>query len=172
MKEQERPDKTPTLVCQALHWLDKMKIPYSYCKEANMWQFKYDNAFISIPNDIEDREIGFITIAYYEDEDEEIQKMVFDFAVMLVKDEPDFKNAEISYMSEGFGNISTWYGISNPKYKPRLFKKKFIEFLDEISKLQLKFCLMCDVAYEALFNPPAEVIREALGETDIPESNE
>lgn len=172
MKEQKRPDKTPTLVGQALHWLDSMKIPYTYCKEADMWQFNYDNAFISIPNGIEDREIGFITIAYYEDEDEEIQKMVFDFAVMLVKDEPDFKNAEISYMSEGFGNISTWYGISNPKYKPRLFKKKFIEFLDEISKLQLKFCLMCDVAYEALFNPPAEVIREALGETDKSENNE
>lgn len=168
MEQQERPDKTPTLVGQALHWLDKMKIPYTYCKEADMWQFKYDNAFISIPNGIDDREIGFITIVCYEDElkDEEIQKMVFDFAVMLVKDEPDFKNAEISYMSEEFGNISTWYGISNPKYKPRLFKKKLIEFLDEISKLQLKFCLMCDVAYEALFNPPAEVIHEALGDTN------
>lgn len=139
-----------------------------------MWQFKYDNAFISIPNGIEDREIGFLTIVYYEDElkDEEIQKMVFDFAAMLVKDEPEFKNAEISYMSEGFGNISTWYGISNPKFKPRLFKKKFIEFLDEICKLQLKLCLMCDVAYEALFNPPAEVIREALGETNKSENNE
>lgn len=174
MEKQVTPDKIPTLVSQALHWLDTMKIDYKFCEEANSWQFKYKNTFVMIPNDIKDREIGFMTIVYYEDElkDEEIQKMVFDFAVMLVKNEPEFADAEIIYMSEGFGNLSTWYSISNPKYKPRLFKKKLNEFLDHIVDLQLKFRLMCDEAYEALFNLPAEVIREALGETDNPESNE
>lgn len=168
MEQQERPDKIPALVGQALHWLDTMKVPYTFCKEPEMWQFSYKETLISIPNDIDDREIGFIAIVFYEDElkDVEIQKMVFDFAVMLVKEAPDFANAEINYMSEGFGYISTWYGITNPKYKPRFFKKKFIEFLDNICDLQLKFCLMCDAAYEALFNPPAEVLREALGEID------
>lgn len=174
MEQPKIPDKIPILVSQALHWLDTMKISYTYCEEAKMWQFKYNGTFISIPSDIDDREIGFMTIVHYEDElkDEEIQKMVFDFAVMLVKNDPEFEDAVILYMSEGFGNLSTWYGISNPKYKPRLFKKKLNEFLDQIVDLQLKFCLMCDVAYEALFNPPAEVIREALGETDKPENNE
>ena len=50
--------------------------------------------------------------------------------------------------------------------------KKLIEFLDNISKLQLDFCIICDVAYEALFNPPIEVLRGALGETINPESDE
>lgn len=174
MGQPKIPDKIPVLVSQALHWLDTMKIPYSFCDEAKMWQFKYDGTFISIPNDIDDREIGFHTIVFYEEElkDEEVQKMVFDFAKMLVKDDPEFADAEIPYMSEGFGNLSTWHGISTPKYKPCLFKKKLIEFLDHIADLQLKFCLMCDAAYEALFNPPAEVLREALGETDNAENNE
>lgn len=174
MELYETPDKIPMLVKSALHWLDSMKIQHTFCKEAASWQFKYNNTFINIPNDVDDREIGFITIVFYHDEneDEEIQKMVFDFAKMLVKDNPEFANVEINYMSEGFGDLSLWYGITNPKYKPRLFKKKFIEMLDHLSDLQLKFCLMCDVAYEALFNPPAEVIREALGETDKSENNE
>lgn len=174
MEQHETPDKIPTLVNCALHWLDTMKIPYKFCEEAKMWQFKYNNTFFNIPNDVDDREIGFITIVFYHDEneDEEIQKMVFDFAMMLVKDDPEFANVEINYMSDGFGNLSLWYGITNPKYKLRLFKKKFIEMLDHISNLQLKFCLMCDAAYEALFNPPAEVIREALGETDNSKDNE
>lgn len=166
MEQPKKTDKIPILISQALHWLDTMKIPYTYCKEAEMWQFTYHKTFLSIPNDIDDREIVFYAIVFYEDElkDEEIQKMVFDFAIMLVKDNPEFAAAEINDMSEGFGFLSTWYGISNPKYKPRLFKKKLIEFLDEICKLQLEFSLMCDVAYEALFNPLVEVLREALGE--------
>lgn len=174
MEQPKIPDKIPILVSQALHWLDTMKIPYTFCEDAKMWQFNYNGIFISIPNDIDDREIGLISIVCYEDEsnDQEIQKMVFDFAVMLVKDDSDFANVEINYMSEGFGNLSLWYGIKNPKNKSRLFKKKFIEILDRISKLQLKFCLMCDAAYEALFNPPAEVLREALGGTDNTENND
>lgn len=174
MKQNDKPEKIPTLVSQALHWLDSMKISYSFCRETNMWQFTYDKTFVSIPNDIDDREIGFFTPVYYEDahKDEETQKLVFDFAITLVDDNPDFANVGIDYLSGGFGVLSTWYSYSNPKYEPRLFKKKFIEFLDNISKLQLDFCTMCDATYKALFNIPAEILQDALGETDNSENHE
>jgi len=126
-----------------------------------------------IPNDCEDREIGFQAPDFIDDDDdEEIQKMVFDFAVTLVENEPDFENADIVYCDKGLGYISKWYGMRNERYKPRLFKKRFVEMLEDIHDLQIKFLMATKLANEALFNPPAEVLREVLGETDKSEDNE
>lgn len=162
MTDKNNPEMIPALVSRALHWLDQLKVDYRYCREAEMWEVDYKNLYILIPNYCDDREIGYVAPVYIDDDDSEIQKMVFDFAVQLVNKEPEFENADLFYNGNGIGHVAKWYGIVNDRYKPRLFKKKFIEMLDDIHSLQVKFQFMTDVAYEALFNPPVEVLQEAL----------
>ncbi len=40
------PKHIPSIVGQALAWLDKMKIAYRYVPDADLWEFVYDGLYL------------------------------------------------------------------------------------------------------------------------------
>lgn len=159
MESKKTPNDIPVIVGQAIDWVKKMGLPCRYLKDGDWWEIFYKKTYILIPNDVEDNEIGFITCAIAKGEpDEEICKMVFDFAVTTSKDE--LKDCDVMYIANGLCQVSQWWQTGG---RLKLYKCRLIEKLDELLKMQQTFWIHLSLAYDALFNPPKEILDEIFG---------
>lgn len=150
----ERPNHIPNVVGQALAWLDNMKLPYRYCAESDLWELTYKGYYVLIPNDVEEDELGFIAPAMTHGDNEDTYRMVFDLAVKVT--EGKLPECDVQYVGQGLCQVSQWWKLSGRRQK--LFKYRFIEKLNEIHEVQLKFWFTLSLAYDALFNPSEDAI--------------
>lgn len=160
MERKDTPDKIPALVGQALEWIRKMGLPCRYLKDDDWWEILYKNVYVLIPNYVADDEIGFITCALAKGQpDDEVCRMVYDFAMKT--SEGELSDCEVDYIENGLCQVSQWWLL---KGRQKLYKYRLKEKLDELLKRQWTLMIHLYMAYEALFNPPAEVLKEIFGE--------
>lgn len=106
-----KPNHIPSIVGQALAWLDKMKIAYRYVPDADLWEFVYDGLYMLLMNDCNDSEFGlYAPMVITDTDDEEIRKMVYECSVPSIEQELS-SNCDFGYHSEGLCHVSQWWGI-------------------------------------------------------------
>lgn len=166
MKQDEH---IPCIVNQALAWLDNMNIEYQYFEDGDFWNFRYKGLTIDLLNSVEDNILAIYApcILFNENydtiEDDGICQMTYDMAVRMAKD--DNLDCDLDYYGNGLAMVSQWWEFAGSRKK--LYKYKFIEHLKIISDLQKKFQFLLDLSYNAMFNPPKEVMEEVLRKAGI-----
>lgn len=162
--------RIPIVVRQALSWLDRMKITYSYVPGAQLWEFVYGGLYLLLINDCEDNEFGlYAPMLITDTDDEEIRKIVYESSTDILEMELS-SNCDYGYDGEGVCHIAQWWGIQSKN--PRLTRKVFEEILKEMHEYQIKMHFILKVTYEAMYNPPPEVLREIFKDPNPNESDE
>lgn len=164
-----RQNSNPSLVCQALTWLGRMSISYNDKGPTDFWSFTYNGSTIHIPKECGDNEIGFympVIIVTDADTDEKTFKLIFDFAFDFAKD--TFAEANVEYCSKGLCLVSKWWGY---KGRNKLYKYRFLEMLDTVCRLQAEIQFALEMAGQALFNPPKEIVEDIFKDSNSAECN-
>lgn len=165
-----KPNHIPSIVGQALAWLDKMKIAYGYVPDADLWEFVYDGLYMLLMNDCNDSEFWlYAPMVITDTDDEEIRKMVYECSVPSIEHELS-SNCDFGYHGDGLCHVAQWWGIQSKN--PRLTKKVFVEKLKEMHDFQVKLHFILHCTYEGMFNPPAEVMQEIFRNIKSDESDE
>lgn len=172
MNDNNTPQRIPVLVGQALAWLNKMGISYTFEPSGNFWKFEYDGLYMFIMNDVGDNELGLYGPAFIDLpeclRDADTYKMVFDFTISYLKDVDSQYDYE--HVVDDFCTVSNWWISSHPKLK--LYKRHFINCLKEMHQAQIDFCTCLRGSYEVLFAMPEEVMREITNEHKTTDGDE
>ena len=165
----ERDEHIPQIVNQALAWLDNMNIEYQYFEDGDFWNFRYKGLTIDLINSVDDNILAIYAPCLVLDEnydiieDDKICRMTYDMALRMAKD--DKLDCDLDYYGNGLAMVSQWWEFTRPRKK--LYKYKFIEHLKIISDLHNKFQFLLDLSYNAMFNPPKEVVEEVFRNAGI-----
>lgn len=165
----ERDEHIPEIVNQALAWLDNMNIEYQYFEDGDFWNFRYKGLTIDLINSVDDNILAIYAPCLVLDEnydiveDDKICRMTYDMALRMAKD--DKLDCDLDYYGNGLAMVSQWWEFTSPR--KMLYKYKFIEHLKIISDLHNKFQFLLDLSYNAMFNPPKEVMEEVFHNASI-----
>ncbi len=154
--EKENNHIIPSVVRQALVWLDRMSIPYSKLETGDLWEFEYDGNNVFLFNEVENDVLALYTAAFVPGDDEETRKLVFDFSIGFMTD--DLRDCEVEYLSDGLAQVSQWWKINSPKNHPQLYKPHFIRLLRNLNDRQIKLSIGFQMGFESLFHVPMDLI--------------
>ena len=153
----------PTLLSQALAWLDNMRIPYQDKAPEGFYTFEYKGFDIHLTKDCEDNQLGFYGMVFIlpedDDKDESTYSLIYKFAERFAKD-TFLKDGEVEYCSDGLCLVYNWWEMNGSSNK--LYKHNFVEMLESIRRLQIDFHLALKGAEQTLFYPPKEVMEEVF----------
>lgn len=162
----------PTLLSQALAWLDNMRIPYQDKAPEGFYSFEYKGFDIHLTKDCEDNQLGFYGMVFIlpedDDKDESTYTLIYKFAEQFAKD-TFLKDGEVEYCSDGLCLVYNWWEMNGSSNK--LYKHNFVEMLESIRQLQIDFHLALKGAEQTLFYPPKEVMEEVLRDIDTSDTN-